>query len=1193
MTLGHSYGGAGRSLRRHLGRGRPALTWAILSLVVAIVGALIVGVVTPARAGVGLGVTPTFPGPVTVGQVGVPGSLQIVNNSTTPDDVDPITIEPTFPGLPAISLVPSCGTPFGTGSGDCPVPDPGVFSINSPAMGEVGTACEGITFTVTVIDPVTGKVSFTPSVPFDLDVPGSANDTCRINFTYNVLKRPLLDSQPAIAGRQTSQIGFASGLNHATNTPGSGIGQSNVTVLAAAATIITSATPQVTIGSPINDTATVTGVPTAPAPTGTVVFTLFGPADPTCAGPVIFTSAPIPLAGGPPPTANSGNFTPTSIGTYNWVAVYSGDNNYDPVTSPCGAPNESSVIAAAQATIVTSATPAVTLGNPISDTATVTGAAPPAPTPSGTVVFTLFGPGDPTCAGAPVFTSAPITIAGGPPRTANSGNFVPTAAGTYNWVAVYSGDAAYNPVTSPCGAPNEASVVTAATPTIVTSATPTAPIGTTISDTATVTGTGGPTPTGTVTFTLFGPANATCAGPPIFTSGPIALTPAAPPTATATSGTFAPTLVGSYNWVAVYSGDANYTAVTSPCGAPNETSLITRATATIVTSATPTVTIGSPINDTATVTGSGGAPTPTGTVIFTLFGPANPTCAGPPIFTSAPIALAGGPPPTANSGNFTPTMVGTYNWVAVYSGDVNYDPVTSPCGAPNESSVVNTAIATIVTSATTPVIIGSPISDTATVTGAVAPAPTPTGTVVFTLFGPADPTCAGPAIFTSAAVPLVPGAPPTATANSGNFTPTALGTYNWVAVYSGDGAYPSVTSPCGAPNEASVVGPATPTIVTAALTPVTIGSPINDTATVTGSVPTLVPTGTVVFTLFGPGDPTCAGPAIFTSAAIPLAGGPPPTANSGPFTPTVVGTYNWVAVYSGDANYVSVTSPCGAPNEASVVALAQVAIATMATPTVTLGGSISDIATVTGSPPPAPNPTGTVVFTLFGPADPTCAGPAIFTSAPIPLAGGPPATANSGPFTPTAVGSYNWVAVYSGDANYPSVTSPCGAPNEVSVVTPVPTIEVVKTVTPLTLPEPGGDFTFNVVVTNTSAEVLTITSLTDDIYGDLTTRANSTCNTAIGTVLQPTPGPGNTYSCSFVAPFTGDAGDFQVDVVTVTATNPTGVSVTDNDDARVDLTDVPPQINIDKTVTPLTRPEPGGDFTYNSWWSPTPAPSSR
>ena len=173
---------------------------------------------------------------------------------------------------------------------------------------------------------------------------------------------------------------------------------------------------------------------------------------------------------------------------------------------------------------------------------------------------------------------------------------------------------------------------------------------------------------------------------------------------------------------------------------------------------------------------------------------------------------------------------------------------------------------------------------------------------------------------------------------------------------------------------------------------------------------------------------------------MPLAGGPPPTATSAPFTPTAPGAYRWIAAYSGDANYPAVTSLCNDANETSVVAQAVADIVTQATPVVTIGSPISDVATVTGAAAPAPLPTGTVTFTLFGPGDPTCANPAIFTSANRPLTGPPPAPpavqATSDPFTPTAVGTYNWVAVYSGDANYPSVTSPCGAPNEASVVNP-------------------------------------------------------------------------------------------------------------------------------------------------------------
>jgi hypothetical protein len=123
------------------------------------------------------------------------------------------------------------------------------------------------------------------------------------------------------------------------------------------------------------------------------------------------------------------------------------------------------VPAAAQAvlpvTLTTVATPGpVLLGQPIQDTATVfRGAVPGNPAPTGTVTFNLYGPNDPTCAAAPVFVSAFQPIGGGPPPTATSGDFTPLVAGTYLWVASYSGDANYLPATTACGDAGETSIV--------------------------------------------------------------------------------------------------------------------------------------------------------------------------------------------------------------------------------------------------------------------------------------------------------------------------------------------------------------------------------------------------------------------------------------------------------------------------------------------------------------------------------------------------------------------------------------------------------------------------------------------------------------------------------------------------------------------------------------------------------------
>src|SRR5690606_32856114 len=72
------------------------------------------------------------------------------------------------------------------------------------------------------------------------------------------------------------------------------------------------------------------------------------------------------------------------------------------------------------------------------------------------------------------------------------------------------------------------------------------------------------------------------------------------------------------------------------------------------------------------------------------------------------------------------------------------------------------------------------------------------------------------------------------------------------------------------------------------------------------------------------------------------------------------------------------------------------------------------------------------------------------------------------------------------------------------IAPPPPLIQVDKSVNPQSLPVPGGDFTFTVVVTNIGTRPLTITSLNDDIYGNIGAAAfNGTCDEIIGDTLAP------------------------------------------------------------------------------------------
>jgi hypothetical protein len=102
--------------------------------------------------------------------------------------------------------------------------------------------------------------------------------------------------------------------------------------------------------------------------------------------------------------------------------------------------------------ITTTPSGSVPVGGSIADSASLAGGA----SPTGNVTFTLFGPGDTTCA-TPIATRTSPLIG----TTATSGTIPVTTPGTYSWTAIYSGDTHNNPATSSCG--KEKVLVTAQT----------------------------------------------------------------------------------------------------------------------------------------------------------------------------------------------------------------------------------------------------------------------------------------------------------------------------------------------------------------------------------------------------------------------------------------------------------------------------------------------------------------------------------------------------------------------------------------------------------------------------------------------------------------------------------------------------------------------------------------------------------
>ena len=281
------------------------------------------------------------------------------------------------------------------------------------------------------------------------------------------------------------------------------------------------------------------------------------------------------------------------------------------------------------------------------------------------------------------------------------------------------------------------------------------------------------------------------------------------------------------------------------------------------------------------------------------------------------------------------------------------------------------------------------------------------------------------------------------TTPTGFATGMASGTYQWNAAYSGD-TNNNIASDVNDPTEqVTVIAPPVtlsttpiPATVTLGATPATL----NDTADLEGG---LDPTGTITFTLVAPGGGT-----VDTETATVNGDGiyRTPTGFTLLTTGTATGTYQWNAVYSGDANNSSV-SDLNNTNEQVTVSVASPALATLSIPnTVTLGATpvtLNDVAQLANGF----NPMGTITFTL------------VYNSTTVDtemvaVNGNGTYTTPTGftlPTTGTVTGTYQWNAVYSGDANNSSVSDNNATKEQVTVSAAHPTLSTNPSPTSVTL----------------------------------------------------------------------------------------------------------------------------------------------
>src|SRR5438309_2235059 len=284
------------------------------------------------------------------------------------------------------------------------------------------------------------------------------------------------------------------------------------------------------------------------------------------------------------------------------------------------------------------------------------------------------------------------------------------------------------------------------------------------------------------------------------------------------------------------------------CGLPGSSLSAT----TLISSLNPSA-LGQAVTFTATVQPATGSGTPTGTVTFNdgaiVLGPGSPT-GGTATFTTSGVGA------------------GVHSITAVYGGDESFASSTSPVLM---QTVNKAASSTAVVSSNSASNRGAAVTFTATVTSSATG--TPTGTVTFQ----------------DAATTLGTG---TLSGGTAAFTTSGLGTgaHSITAIYGGDASFTGSTSPI---LTQTIGKAASSTAVASSNNPSIIGTAVTLTASVTSPV-TGTLTGTVTFQ-----DGTSA---LGTGT---LSGGAATFITSG----LTAGTHSITAVYSGDANFASSTSP--------------------------------------------------------------------------------------------------------------------------------------------------------------------------------------------------------------------------------------------------------------------------------------------
>jgi uncharacterized repeat protein (TIGR01451 family) len=794
----------------------------------------------------------------------------------------------------------------------------------------------------------------------------------------------------------------------------------------------------VSVGTIVHDHATVdTGSAQITIPAGST-FTFHKYTTINCTGTPTDQSGVAVPSGAQTGSADSSTFTP-SVGFYSYKVDFLSGNTATVANSTgiCEPFTISKATLGITTTIHSDSPDQALVGNlslagGAHDSATVTGKVGSLTLPD--VTFYFFGNGVSCSNGSTVGATQLNTVSPDGSGIAHpSTSQTNLAAGTYNFMASVASNDNYVGATGNCEPftvdKGTSSVATELhkTDESVVSVGSSVPLATSMHDKAIVTVSGSIAPTGNVDFRFY-TSLASCTEDSNFvggtTKGSIALDGASPGVAHPSTSTGALT-PGTYAFKAKWAGDSNYTGGTSSC----ENFTVNQGTSTVATTlhnanhdvvtVGSSVSLGTIMHDLATVNVSGST-APAGNVNFTFF--ANNSCTGDGVAMGT-VALDGANPGVAHPSMATSALgAGSYAFQASWLGDNNYTGATSTC----EPFTVDKAQLTVTTAlhnadhvdkTNNNVPLGSIMHDTATVTGGVGGFTVPTPTFTLTT-NYTDSCSAGNSVAND-------GTEGSASKSAGSAA-LAAGTYAYRASVAGNDNYIGDDSDCepftvdqGTSSVTTELHDTNEGVISIGGT-VATGTNMHDKATVTVSN-SIIPTGNVDFRFYT-SLASCTEDSNFVGGtakgSIALDGANPGVAH--PSTDSGVldaGTYAFKAKWAGDSNYSGSISSC--ENFTVDKTTPSINTTPIATPSAVLGATLSDSATLSNGY----NPTGNILFSLWGPSDQTCEGNPVFTDT-VTVSGN--GTYYSQGFSALVAGIWNWIASYSGDSNNNPATGDCG-----------------------------------------------------------------------------------------------------------------------------------------------------------------------